>query len=71
MRDGPGWRAEVDLPPGIEATAVLEKRAALAAAMRRPISTVWPEADHTAPRAVWCYGWRSGTRRRPAGSCGR
>jgi S-DNA-T family DNA segregation ATPase FtsK/SpoIIIE len=48
MRDGPGWRAEVDLPPGIEATAVLEKRAALAAAMRRPISTVWPEGDRTA-----------------------
>ncbi|MFF7982301.1 FtsK/SpoIIIE domain-containing protein [Streptomyces sp. NPDC007901] len=48
MRDGPGWRAEVDLPPGIEATAVLEKRAALAAAMRRPISTVWLEGDRTA-----------------------
>lgn len=48
MRDGPGWRAEVDLPPGIEASAVLEKRAALAAAMRRPISTVWPEGDRTA-----------------------
>lgn len=48
MRDGPGWRAEVDLPPGIEATAVLEKRSALAAAMRRPISTVWPEGDRTA-----------------------
>ncbi|AEY90761.1 cell division FtsK/SpoIIIE [Streptomyces hygroscopicus subsp. jinggangensis 5008] len=48
MRDGPGWRAEVDLPPGVEATAVLEKRAALAAAMRRPISTVWPEADRSA-----------------------
>jgi DNA segregation ATPase FtsK/SpoIIIE, S-DNA-T family len=48
MRDGPGWRAEVDLPPGVEATEVLEKRAKLAAAMRRPISTVWPEADRTA-----------------------
>ncbi|MCZ4099858.1 FtsK/SpoIIIE domain-containing protein [Streptomyces sp. H39-C1] len=48
QRDGPGWRAEVDLPPGIEASAVLEKRAALAAAMRRPISTVWPEGDRTA-----------------------
>lgn len=48
MRDGPGWRAEVDLPPGVEATAVLEKRSALAAAMRRPISTVWPEADRSA-----------------------
>ncbi|MFE1046343.1 FtsK/SpoIIIE domain-containing protein [Streptomyces olivaceus] len=48
MRDGPGWRAEVDLPPGVEATAVLEKRAALAAAMRRPIATVWPEGDRAA-----------------------
>jgi S-DNA-T family DNA segregation ATPase FtsK/SpoIIIE len=48
MRDGPGWHAEVDLPPGVEATAVLEKRAALAAAMRCPISTVWPEGDRTA-----------------------
>lgn len=48
MRDGPGWRAEVDLPPGIKATAVLEKREELAAAMRRPISTVWPEGDRSA-----------------------
>ncbi|WP_055527176.1 FtsK/SpoIIIE domain-containing protein [Streptomyces graminilatus] len=48
MRDGPGWRAEVDLPPGIKATVVLEKREELAAAMRRPISTVWPEGDRTA-----------------------
>ena len=48
MRDGPGWRAEVDLPPGVEATAALEKRAALAAAMRRPISTVWLEGDRSA-----------------------
>ena len=48
QRDGPGWRAEIDLPAGVEATAVLEKRAALAAAMRRPISTVWPDGDRTA-----------------------
>lgn len=48
QRDGPGWRAEVDLPRGVEATKVLEKRAALAAAMRRPISTVWPSADRGA-----------------------
>uniref|UniRef100_A0AAU1I4Q4 FtsK/SpoIIIE domain-containing protein n=1 Tax=Streptomyces sp. NBC_00180 TaxID=2903632 RepID=A0AAU1I4Q4_9ACTN len=48
MRDGPGWRAEVDLPPGVKATAVLEKREELAAAMRRPISTVWPEGDRSA-----------------------
>ncbi|NUL03584.1 AAA family ATPase [Streptomyces lunaelactis] len=48
MRDGPGWRAEVDLPPGVKATAVLEKREELAAAMRRPISTVWLEGDRSA-----------------------
>ncbi|WP_308012068.1 FtsK/SpoIIIE domain-containing protein [Actinacidiphila acidipaludis] len=48
QRDGPGWRAEVDLPKGITADKVLEKRAELAAAMRRPISTVWPEGDRTA-----------------------
>lgn len=48
MRDGPGWRAEIDLPPGVKATEVLEKRAALAAAMRRPISTVWLEEDRSA-----------------------
>ncbi|MCX4858962.1 FtsK/SpoIIIE domain-containing protein [Streptomyces canus] len=48
MRDGPGWRAEVDLPAGIKAAEVLEKREALAAAMRRPISTVWLEGDRSA-----------------------
>ncbi|WP_340559510.1 cell division protein FtsK [Streptomyces sp. GSL17-111] len=48
QRDGPGWRAEVDLPRGIPATKVLEKRTELAAAMRRPISTVWPEGDRDA-----------------------
>ncbi|WP_156722641.1 P-loop NTPase family protein [Streptomyces apocyni] len=48
QRDGPGWRAEVDLPRGVEAAAVLDKRSALAAAMRRPVSTVWPEGDRSA-----------------------
>lgn len=46
--DGPGWRAEVDLPRGVTVDKVLEKRADLAAAMRRPISTVWPEGDREA-----------------------
>lgn len=56
QRDGPGWRAEVDLPKGVTADKVLEKRAELAAAMRRPISTVWPEADrsaHPGRLALW------------------
>lgn len=46
--DGPGWRAEVDLPGAYEADEVLEKRSKLAAAMRRPLSTVWPETDASA-----------------------
>lgn len=48
QRDGPGWRAEVDLPPGVTADKVVEKRNELAAAMRRPVSTVWPSADRDA-----------------------
>jgi DNA segregation ATPase FtsK/SpoIIIE, S-DNA-T family len=46
--DGPGWRAELDLPPGFLAEKVLEERAKLAAAMRRPLTTVWPEGDRDA-----------------------
>lgn len=46
--DGPGWLAEVDLPGATTAASVLEKREKLAAAMRRPISTVWPEGDRAA-----------------------
>lgn len=54
--DGPGWRAEVDLPPGALADKVLEERAKLAGAMRRPLSTVWPETDpdaHPGRLVLW------------------
>jgi S-DNA-T family DNA segregation ATPase FtsK/SpoIIIE len=43
--DGPGWLAEVDLPRGVLADTILEQRAKLAAAMRRPLGCVWPETD--------------------------
>lgn len=46
--DGPGWRAEIDLPGAHQADEVLEKRAGLAAAMRRPLGCVWPEGDRDA-----------------------
>ncbi|MEU4828909.1 hypothetical protein AB0H37_44335, partial [Actinomadura sp. NPDC023710] len=46
--DGSGWLAHVDLPGATTAAKVLEKREDLAAAMRRPISTVWPEGDRAA-----------------------
>ncbi|WP_344429676.1 cell division protein FtsK [Amycolatopsis minnesotensis] len=45
-RDGPGWRADIDLPPGVTAAEVMERRTKLAAALSRPLGCVWPE---TAP----------------------
>jgi S-DNA-T family DNA segregation ATPase FtsK/SpoIIIE len=42
-RDGPGWRADVDLPLGVTPQDVMEKRRELASALRRPLGCVWPE----------------------------
>jgi DNA segregation ATPase FtsK/SpoIIIE, S-DNA-T family len=42
-RDGPGWRADVDLPYGVTAAEVIERRDKLAAALNRPLGCVWPE----------------------------
>lgn len=42
-RDGAGWRAEIDLPPGVTAGDVIERREALASALSRPLGCVWPE----------------------------
>jgi S-DNA-T family DNA segregation ATPase FtsK/SpoIIIE len=36
-RDGPGWLARVDLPTGVEAVKVIEKRGALSSALRLPV----------------------------------
>lgn len=40
--DGPGWRASVDLPYGVTATQVIERREQLASGLRRPLGAVWP-----------------------------
>ena len=45
MRDGPGWLARLDLPHGVTAGAVSEKREELASGLRRPLGCVWPETD--------------------------
>ncbi len=42
-RDGPGWLAEGDLPFGVTAGDVMEKRERLATGLRRPLGCVWPE----------------------------
>ena len=43
VRDGNGWRAELDLPHGVVATDVIEKRPELSSGLRRPLGCVWPE----------------------------
>ncbi len=45
-RDGPGWRVDVNLPGGVTAGDVAERRDRLASGLRRPLSCVWPETDH-------------------------
>lgn len=45
VRDGAGWRAEIDLPAGVTASEVIDKRDKLASGLRRSLGKVWPEAD--------------------------
>jgi DNA segregation ATPase FtsK/SpoIIIE, S-DNA-T family len=45
-RDGPGWRADIDLPHGVTAEEVTERRIKLASGLRRQTGAVWPEVDH-------------------------
>jgi S-DNA-T family DNA segregation ATPase FtsK/SpoIIIE len=54
--DGPGWRAEVDLPYGVTATQVAERREQLASGLRRPLGAVWPEPaahEHAGRLELW------------------
>ncbi|HEY8588462.1 MAG TPA: hypothetical protein VIL55_02805 [Naasia sp.] len=41
-RHGPGVQVDVELPAGVPASDVMEKREELAAALRRELGTVWP-----------------------------
>ena len=45
MRDGPGWLWRGDLPHGVTAAMVSDKREELASGLRRPLGCVWPEVD--------------------------
>jgi DNA segregation ATPase FtsK/SpoIIIE and related proteins len=46
IRDiGTGWVASIDLPVGATPEMVMDKRAALASGLRRPVGCVWPDAD--------------------------
>jgi len=55
-QDGPGWRATVDLPRGVTAGDIMERRKRLASGLRRPLGTVWPEGDadmHEGRLVLW------------------
>ncbi|UUN28576.1 cell division protein FtsK [Streptomyces sp. FIT100] len=55
-RDGPGWRAEGNLPYGVTVTDIIERRDRLASGLRRPLGCVWPEAvpdEHTGHLVLW------------------
>jgi S-DNA-T family DNA segregation ATPase FtsK/SpoIIIE len=54
--DGPGWRAEVDLPYGVTAAMVVDRREQLASGLRRPLGVVWPEPvthEHAGRLELW------------------
>ncbi|MEU1273011.1 FtsK/SpoIIIE domain-containing protein [Streptomyces sp. NPDC005799] len=50
--DGPGWLAEMDLPRGVLAEKLLDRRKELAGAMRRPLQCVWPSVGTEHPSRV-------------------
>ena len=55
-RDGPGWSAELDLPHGVTAKAVIAKRSELASGLRRPLSATWPAGvpgEHEGRLRLW------------------
>ena len=54
--DGPGWRAEVDLPYGVTASMVIDRREQLASGLRRPLGAVWPAGHPRARQAARAVG---------------
>ncbi|WTL50764.1 cell division protein FtsK [Streptomyces sp. NBC_01497] len=46
-RDGPGYRADVDLPWGVTPEDIMEARKPLASGLRRKVGCVWPSPDPT------------------------
>ena len=68
-RDGPGWRADLDLPYGVTVAEVMDRRDKLASGLRRQLGCVWPEADHaqhTGRLILWVGDQDMSTARQPA-----
>ncbi|HEY6275602.1 MAG TPA: cell division protein FtsK [Streptosporangiaceae bacterium] len=67
-QDGPGWRAEMNLPYGTTAAQIIDRRAQLASGLRRPLGAVWPEAvptEHEGRLELW-VGREDVSKRKPA-----
>jgi S-DNA-T family DNA segregation ATPase FtsK/SpoIIIE len=69
--DGPGWRAEVDLPYGCAATQVIERREQLASGLRRPSARCGPNRSPASPPGGWSCGWAAPMWRRAGRRRGR
>ncbi|MCO1582030.1 FtsK/SpoIIIE domain-containing protein [Crossiella sp. SN42] len=68
-RDGPGWRADVDLPYGVTAVDIIERRDRLASGLRRPLGCVWPEPaseEHAGRLVLWVGDQPMNKARQPA-----
>ncbi|WP_203915530.1 cell division protein FtsK, partial [Rhizocola hellebori] len=68
-RDGPGWRADIDLPAGVTAGEVIDRRDKLASGLGRPLGCVWPEAAHEVHPGrlvLWVGDQDMATSRQPA-----
>lgn len=68
-RDGPGWRADLDLPHGVTVAEVQEKRDKLASGLRRPVGCVWPETapgEHPGRLVLWVGDQDMSKARQPA-----
>jgi S-DNA-T family DNA segregation ATPase FtsK/SpoIIIE len=68
-RDGPGWRADVDLPPGVTVGEVADRRDKLASGLGRPLGCVWPEGNaevHPGRLVLWVGDQDLAKARQPA-----
>ncbi|MEU9300432.1 cell division protein FtsK [Streptomyces sp. NPDC048269] len=56
VRDGPGYRADLDLPYGVTPEDIMEARKPLASGLRRKVGCVWPSPDpseHEGRLVLW------------------
>jgi S-DNA-T family DNA segregation ATPase FtsK/SpoIIIE len=56
VRDGPGYRADLDLPYGVTPEDIMDARKPLASGLRRKVGCVWPSPDpeqHEGRLVLW------------------